>query len=184
VEQMSFSRCRSRRAVRPGASTGEKEAVELRDAIRVGTAARASQGREQHHTAIRKAVDRLDASDQRAHAAMIGLDGTPQSQAGRQRDLAYPWPPPGGPLHALPPLYRYLAAPMHVCCRSPLPERAQWRESTPTIQDFQEFDDRADTRPRLRNRSANGHRAFHALNRCWQERLQPAVETKAVSRGI
>ena len=68
-----------RAAVPSGASTGEKEAVELRDGDKTrygGKGVRKAAANV--NAAIRQAVTGLDASDQRAlDAAMIAADGTP-----------------------------------------------------------------------------------------------------------
>ena len=68
-----------RAAVPSGASTGEKEAVELRDGDKSRYGGKGVTKAVSHiNTAIRKAVIGLDAADQRGvDAAMIGLDGTP-----------------------------------------------------------------------------------------------------------
>jgi enolase len=66
-------------AVPSGASTGEKEAVELRDGDKARYDGKGVKQAVGHINAeIRKAVTGLDASDQRAvDAAMIAADGTP-----------------------------------------------------------------------------------------------------------
>src|ERR1035438_6024078 len=68
-----------RAAVPSGASTGEKEAVELRDGDKKRYGGKGvSKAAKNINSAIRKAVTGLDASNQRGvDAAMIALDGTP-----------------------------------------------------------------------------------------------------------
>jgi enolase len=102
-----------RAAVPSGASTGEKEAVELRDGDKARYGGKGVKKAVANiNNAIRPAVAGLDASDQRAlDAAMIALDGTPnKAKLGANAILAVSmacrstgtW-----------------AAPMPVSCRSP-----------------------------------------------------------------
>ena len=66
-------------AVPSGASTGEKEAVELRDGDKTKYGGKGvSQAVNNVNTTIQAAVKGMDASDQRAvDGAMLTLDGTP-----------------------------------------------------------------------------------------------------------
>jgi enolase len=101
-----------RAAVPSGASTGEKEAVELRDGDKARYGGKGVKKAVANiNNAIRPAVAGLDASDQRAlDAAMIALDGTPnKAKLGANAILAVSMAGAraAASAHGLP-LYRYL----------------------------------------------------------------------------
>ena len=101
-----------RAAVPSGASTGEKEAVELRDGDKSRYGGKGvTKAVNNINTEIRKAVTGLDASDQRGiDTAMISLDGTPnKAKLGANAILAVSMATARAAAaeHCLP-LYRYL----------------------------------------------------------------------------
>jgi len=101
-----------RAAVPSGASTGEKEAVELRDGDKSRYGGKGvTKAVSNINTAIRKAVTGMNAADQRGlDAAMIGLDGTPnKAKLGANAILAVSMAAAraAAAAHRLP-LYRYL----------------------------------------------------------------------------
>ena len=88
-----------RAAVPSGASTGEKEAAELRDGDK-GVLKAVKNIR----TELAQIVNGLDAGDQRAvDNAMIACDGTPnKSRLGRMRFSRFPWRPRAPPPTLIP----------------------------------------------------------------------------------
>ena len=132
-----------RAAVPSGASTGEKEAVELRDGDKSrygGKGVTKAVGN--INTAIRKAVTGLDAADQRGlDAAMIGLDGTPnKAKLGANAILAVSMAAAraAANAHRLP-LYRYLGGAN--ACLLPVPclNVLNGGKHADNTVDFQEF---------------------------------------------
>jgi enolase len=132
-----------RAAVPSGASTGEKEAVELRDGDKSRYGGKGvTKAVSNINTAIRKAVTGLDAADQRGlDAAMIGLDGTPnKAKLGANAILAVSMAAAraAANAHRLP-LYRYLGGAN--ACLLPVPclNVLNGGKHADNTVDFQEF---------------------------------------------
>jgi len=132
-----------RAAVPSGASTGEKEAVELRDGDKSRYGGKGvTKAVSNINTAIRKAVTGLDAADQRGlDAAMIGLDGTPnKAKLGANAILAVSMAAAraAAAAHRLP-LYRYLGGAN--ACLLPVPclNVLNGGKHADNTVDFQEF---------------------------------------------
>ena len=132
-----------RAAVPSGASTGEKEAVELRDGDKSRYGGKGvTKAVSNINTAIRKAVTGLDASDQRGvDAAMIELDGTPnKAKLGANAILAVSMAAAraAANAHRLP-LYRYLGGAN--ACLLPVPclNVLNGGKHADNTVDFQEF---------------------------------------------
>jgi enolase len=132
-----------RAAVPSGASTGEKEAVELRDEDKSRYGGKGvTKAVSNINTAIRKAVTGLDAADQRGlDAAMIGLDGTPnKAKLGANAILAVSMAAARAAAHAHRlPLYRYLGGAN--ACLLPVPclNVLNGGKHADNTVDFQEF---------------------------------------------
>jgi enolase len=132
-----------RAAVPSGASTGEKEAVELRDGDKSRYGGKGvTKAVSNINAAIRKAVTGLDAADQRGlDAAMIGLDGTPnKAKLGANAILAVSMAAAraAANAHRLP-LYRYLGGAN--ACLLPVPclNVLNGGKHADNTVDFQEF---------------------------------------------
>ena len=132
-----------RAAVPSGASTGEKEAVELRDGDKSRYGGKGVTKAVSHiNTAIRKAVTGMNAADQRGlDAAMIGLDGTPnKAKLGANAILAVSMAAAraAAAAHRLP-LYRYLGGAN--ACLLPVPclNVLNGGKHADNTVDFQEF---------------------------------------------
>ena len=132
-----------RAAVPSGASTGEKEAVELRDGDKSRYGGKGvTKAVSNINTAIRKAVTGMNAADQRGlDAAMIGLDGTPnKAKLGANAILAVSMAAAraAANAHRLP-LYRYLGGAN--ACLLPVPclNVLNGGKHADNTVDFQEF---------------------------------------------
>jgi enolase len=132
-----------RAAVPSGASTGEKEAVELRDGDKSRYGGKGvTKAVNNINTEIRKAVTGLDASDQRGFdTAMISLDGTPnKAKLGANAILAVSMATARAAAaeHCLP-LYRYLGGAN--ACLLPVPclNVLNGGKHADNTVDFQEF---------------------------------------------
>jgi enolase len=132
-----------RAAVPSGASTGEKEAVELRDGDKSRYGGKGvTKAVSNINTAIRKAVIGMDAGDQRGvDVAMIGLDGTPnKAKLGANAILAVSMAAAraAAAAHRLP-LYRYLGGAN--ACLLPVPclNVLNGGKHADNTVDFQEF---------------------------------------------
>jgi enolase len=154
-------------AVPSGASTGEKEAVELRDGDKTRYGGKGvSKAVGNINTSIRAAVVGLDASDQRAvDAAMLALDGTPnKAKLGANAILAVSMATAraAAAAHGLP-LYRYLggsnARILPVPCMNVL---NGGRHADNTV-DFQEFMIAPHNAPSFAEAIRKGMETFHAL---------------------
>ena len=148
-------------AVPSGASTGEKEAVELRDGDKSRYGGKGvSKAVEHINKSIRKAVTGLDASDQRAvDAAMITLDGTPnKAKLGANAILAVPMATARA---AAPPtvcrLYRYLGGANASHSAGAVHERAQRWQARRQYRGFPGVHDRAAQRAVFRGGDSHGH---------------------------
>ena len=156
-----------RAAVPSGASTGEKEAAELRDGDKSRYGGKGvTQAVRNINAAIRQAVTGLDASNQRAlDAAMIELDATPnKASLGANAILAVSMAVAraAATAHGLP-LYRYLgganAALLPVPCMNVL---NGGRHADNTV-DFQEFMIAPHNAPTFAESIRRGMETFHAL---------------------
>ena len=154
-------------AVPSGASTGEKEAVELRDGDKTRYGGKGvSKAVGNINTSIRAAIVGLDASDQRAvDAAMLALDGTPnKAKLGANAILAVSMAAAraAAAAHGLP-LYRYLggsnARVLPVPCMNVL---NGGRHADNTV-DFQEFMIAPHNAPSFAEAIRKGMETFHAL---------------------
>ena len=154
-------------AVPSGASTGEKEAVELRDGDKTRYGGKGvSKAVGNINTSIRAAIVGLDASDQRAvDAAMLALDGTPnKAKLGANAILAVSMATAraAASAHGLP-LYRYLggsnARVLPVPCMNVL---NGGRHADNTV-DFQEFMIAPHNAPSFAEAIRKGMETFHAL---------------------
>jgi len=154
-------------AVPSGASTGEKEAVELRDGdkSRYGgkgvTKAAANINGE-----IRKALTGLDASDQRGlDAAMLALDGTPnKARLGANAILAVSMAAARAAAfaHGLP-LYRYLGGANACLLPVPCMNVLNGGKHADNTVDFQEFMIAPHNAPTFAEAIRKGMETFHAL---------------------
>ena len=132
-----------RAAVPSGASTGEKEAVELRDGDKSRYGGKGvTKAVNNINTEIRKAVTGLDASDQRGiDAAMIELDGTPnKAKLGANAILAVSMAAAraAANAHRLP-LYRYLGGANACLLPVPCMNVLNGGKHADNTVDFQEF---------------------------------------------
>jgi len=130
-----------RAAVPSGASTGEHEAVELRDGDSIATWAKRTNRRGQCQERIADALQGLDAADQRRiDDTMIELDGTPnKAKLGANSILAVSMACARASALAMKtPLYRYLARECQrfACTHD---EHSQWWAHADSNVDFQEF---------------------------------------------
>ena len=156
-----------RAAVPSGASTGEKEAVEMRDGDknRYGGKGVAKAVRNVN-AAIRQAVTGLDASNQRAvDAAMIDLDATPnKAKLGANAILAVSMAVTraAANAHGLP-LYRYLGG--SNACLLPVPcmNVLNGGKHADNTVDFQEFMIAPHNAPSFAEAIRMGMETFHAL---------------------
>jgi enolase len=158
-----------RAAVPSGASTGEKEAVELRDGDKSRYGGKGVTKAVSHiNTAIRKAVIGLDASDQRGlDAAMIALDGTPnKAKLGANAILAVSMAAAraAAAAHRLP-LYRYLGGAN--ACLLPVPclNVLNGGKHADNTVDFQEFMIAPHHAPSFAEAIRMGIETFHALKK-------------------
>lgn len=156
-----------RAAVPSGASTGEKEAVELRDGDKArygGKGVKKAAGN--INTEINKAVIGLDASDQRAvDAAMIALDGTPnKARLGANAILAVSMAAAraAANAHRLP-LYRYMGG--SNACLLPVPcmNVINGGKHADNTVDFQEFMIAPHNAASFTEAIRKGMETFHAL---------------------
>jgi enolase len=154
-------------AVPSGASTGEKEAVELRDGDKSRYLGKGvSRAVANINTAIRAAVTGLDASDQRGlDAAMIALDGTPnKANLGANAILAVSMAAAraAAAAHHLP-LYRYLGGAN--ACLLPVPclNVLNGGKHADNTVDFQEFMIAPHNAPSFAESIRMGLETFHAL---------------------
>jgi enolase len=156
-----------RAAVPSGASTGEKEAVELRDGDKSRYAGKGvTKAVSNINTAIRKAVTGMNAADQRGvDAAMIGLDGTPnKAKLGANAILAVSMAAAraAAAAHRLP-LYRYLGGAN--ACLLPVPclNVLNGGKHADNTVDFQEFMIAPHHAPSFAESIRMGIETFHAL---------------------
>jgi enolase len=154
-------------AVPSGASTGEKEAVELRDGDKArygGKGVTKAVGN--INGAIRKGVTGLDASDQRAvDAAMIALDGTPnKAQLGANAILAVSMAVAraAANAHRLP-LYRYMGGANASLLPVPCMNVLNGGKHADNTVDFQEFMIAPHNAPSFAEAIRKGMETFHAL---------------------
>jgi enolase len=156
-----------RAAVPSGASTGEKEAVELRDGDKSRYGGKGvTKAVSNINTAIRKAVTGMNAADQRGlDAAMIGLDGTPnKAKLGANAILAVSMAAAraAAAAHRLP-LYRYLGGAN--ACLLPVPclNVLNGGKHADNTVDFQEFMIAPHHAPSFAESIRMGIETFHAL---------------------
>jgi enolase len=156
-----------RAAVPSGASTGEKEAVELRDGDKSRYGGKGvTKAVSNINTAIRKAVIGLDAADQRGvDAAMIGLDGTPnKAKLGANAILAVSMAAAraAANAHRLP-LYRYLGGANACLLPVPCMNVLNGGKHADNTVDFQEFMIAPHHAPSFVEAIRMGMETFHAL---------------------
>jgi enolase len=154
-------------AVPSGASTGEKEAVELRDGDKArygGKGVTKAVGNV--NGAIRTAVTGLDATDQRAlDAAMLALDGTPnKAKLGANAVLAVSMAAAraAASAHRLP-LYRYLGGANACVLPVPCMNVLNGGKHADNTVDFQEFMIAPHNAPSFAEAIRKGMETFHAL---------------------
>jgi enolase len=154
-------------AVPSGASTGEKEAVELRDGDKSRYGGKGvTKAAGNINAAIRKAVVGTDASDQRAlDSAMIQLDGTPnKAKLGANAILAVSMAAAraAAASHRLP-LFRYLGG--SNACLLPVPcmNVLNGGKHADNTVDFQEFMIAPHSAPSFAEAIRMGMETFHAL---------------------
>ena len=154
-------------AVPSGASTGEKEAVELRDGDKARYGGKGVTKAVSHVNAeIRKAVTGLDATDQRAvDAAMLQADGTAnKAKLGANAILAVSMATAraAASAHKLP-LYRYLGGAN--ACTLPVPcmNVLNGGKHADNTVDFQEFMIAPHNAPTFAEAIRKGMETFHAL---------------------
>jgi enolase len=156
-----------RAAVPSGASTGEKEAVELRDGDKSRYGGKGvTKAAGNINAKIRKAVTGLDASDQRAlDAAMIELDGTPnKAKLGANAILAVSMAAAraAAGAHRLP-LYRYLGGANAGLLPVPCMNVLNGGKHADNTVDFQEFMIAPHNAPSFAEAIRRGMETFHAL---------------------
>jgi enolase len=156
-----------RAAVPSGASTGEKEAVELRDGDKSRYGGKGvTKAVSNINTAIRKAVTGLNAADQRGvDAAMIGLDGTPnKAKLGANAILAVSMAAAraAANAHRLP-LYRYLGGANACLLPVPCMNVLNGGKHADNTVDFQEFMIAPHHAPSFAESIRMGIETFHAL---------------------
>jgi enolase len=156
-----------RAAVPSGASTGEKEAAELRDGDKARYGGKGVKKAVGHiNAAINKAVNGLDATDQRAiDAAMIELDGTPnKAKLGANAILAVSMAVAraAANAHHLP-LYRYMGG--SNVCLLPVPcmNVINGGKHSDNTVDFQEFMIAPHNATSFAEAIRKGMETFHAL---------------------
>jgi len=154
-------------AVPSGASTGEKEAVELRDGDKArygGKGVSLAVGN--INSLIRKAITGLDACDQRAvDAAMIAADGTPnKAKLGANAILAVSMATAraAAASHGLP-LYRYLGGANACLLPVPCMNVLNGGKHADNTVDFQEFMIAPHNAPSFAEAIRKGMETFHAL---------------------
>jgi enolase len=158
-----------RAAVPSGASTGEKEAVELRDGDKSRYGGKGvSKAAGNIDTLIRPAVEGLDASDQRGlDAAMIALDGTPnKAKLGANAILAVSMAAARAAAnsHDLP-LYRYLGGANASVLPVPCMNVLNGGKHADNTVDFQEFMIAPHHAPSFKESIRMGMETFHALKK-------------------
>jgi enolase len=154
-------------AVPSGASTGEKEAVELRDGDKARYGGKGVTKAVGHiNTRIRKAVTGLDASDQRAvDAAMIAEDGTSnKAKLGANAILAVSMATAraAASAHHLR-LYRYLGGANACLLPVPCMNVLNGGKHADNTVDFQEFMIAPHNAPSFAEAIRKGMETFHAL---------------------
>jgi enolase len=154
-------------AVPSGASTGEKEAVELRDGDKSRYGGKGvSKAVTNVNGPIRNAVTGLDASDQRAvDAAMLALDGTPnKANLGANAILAVSMATAraAAAAHGLP-LYRYLGGSNACILPVPCMNVLNGGKHADNTVDFQEFMIAPHKAPSFEEAIRKGMETFHAL---------------------
>ena len=158
-----------RAAVPSGASTGEKEAVELRDGDKARYGGKGvSKAAGNINALIRPAVEGLDASDQRGlDAAMIALDGTPnKAKLGANAILAVSMAAARAAAnsHDLP-LYRYLGGANASLLPVPCMNVLNGGKHADNTVDFQEFMIAPHHAPSFKESIRMGMETFHALKK-------------------
>ncbi len=156
-----------RAAVPSGASTGEKEAVELRDGDKTRYGGKGvTKAVKNINSAIRTAVTGLDATDQRAvDAAMIAKDGTPnKAKLGANAVLAVSMAVAraAASAHRLP-LYRYLGGINTCLLPVPCMNVLNGGKHADNTVDFQEFMIAPHKAPSFAEAIRKGMETFHAL---------------------
>ena len=154
-------------AVPSGASTGEKEAVELRDGDKARYGGKGvTKAAGNINSAIRAAVTGLDATDQRAlDAAMLALDGTPnKAKLGANAVLAVSMAAAraAASSHRLP-LYRYLGGANACVLPVPCMNVLNGGKHADNTVDFQEFMIAPHNAPSFAEAIRKGMETFHAL---------------------
>jgi len=154
-------------AVPSGASTGEKEAVELRDGDKSRYGGKGvSQAVNNVNTTIQAAVKGIDASDQRAvDAAMLASDGTPnKAKLGANAILAVSMATAraAASAHGLP-LYRYLGGANACILPVPCMNVINGGKHADNTVDFQEFMIAPHNAPSFAEAIRMGMETFHAL---------------------
>ena len=154
-------------AVPSGASTGEKEAVELRDGDKARYGGKGvSKAVKNVNTAIRSAVSGMDATAQRAvDAAMIQADGTPnKAKLGANAILAVSMAVAraSASAHRLP-LYRYLGGANASLLPVPCMNVLNGGKHADNTVDFQEFMIAPHSAPSFAEAIRKGMETFHAL---------------------
>jgi len=154
-------------AVPSGASTGEKEAVELRDGDKSRYGGKGvAKAVNNINNSIRSAVTGLDASDQRAvDAAMLALDGTPnKANLGANAILAVSMAVAraAASAHGLP-LYRYLGGANACLLPVPCMNVLNGGKHADNTVDFQEFMIAPHHAPTFAEAIRKGMETFHTL---------------------
>lgn len=156
-----------RAAVPSGASTGEKEAVELRDGDRTRYGGKGvSRAVDNIRLLIAAVVTGMDASDQRAvDGAMLALDGTPnKAKLGANAMLAVSMAAAraAANAHSLP-LYRYLGGANACILPVPCMNVINGGKHADNTVDFQEFMVAPHNAPSFSEAIRMGMETFHAL---------------------
>ena len=154
-------------AVPSGASTGEKEAVELRDGDKSRYGGKGvTKAVDNINNSIRTAVTGLNASDQRAvDAAMLALDGTPnKAKLGANAILAVSMAVAraAASAHRLP-LYRYLGGANACILPVPCMNVLNGGKHADNTVDFQEFMIAPHNAPTFAEAIRKGTETFHTL---------------------
>ena len=154
-------------AVPSGASTGEKEAVELRDGDKSRYGGKGvGQAVNNINTSIQATVKGIDASDQRAvDSAMLALDGTPnKSKLGANATLAVSMATAraAAAAHGLP-LYRYLGGANACILPVPCMNVINGGKHADNTVDFQEFMIAPHNAPSFAEAIRMGMETFHTL---------------------
>ena len=161
-------------AVPSGASTGEKEAVELRDGDKARYGGKGvAKAAANINTAIRGAVIGMNATDQRAiDAAMIELDGTPnKAKLGANAILAVSMATAraAASAHRLP-LYRYLGGANAHTLPVPCMNVLNGGKHADNTVDFQEFMIAPHHAPSFAEAIRMGMETFHALKKVLKDK--------------